>query len=272
MLYLVGFLAAWLYFSVGYQEILPRGALVVGVATGQANLPVKTGDLITRADGQPIADGIDLASFLSQCKADSIRIQFVRSGTTVNGELNRQVPEKNGNRKGFGILFESQTGIQSLSIKESLQKAPAYTAKAVTYSIAIITAAFNSSREEWPTLDFGAKTAFRLNQTHVWRLFILFCINLAILNLLPLPSLNGGQILLTMIHMVRGRPVSERAQNVFQAIFAITLLVMMLMVSFRNDRRRLANTPHGFGSVFSTRVSGSASYLRATERNPTWSF
>ena len=34
MLYLVGFLAAWLYFSVGYQEILPRGALVVGVPNG----------------------------------------------------------------------------------------------------------------------------------------------------------------------------------------------------------------------------------------------
>jgi regulator of sigma E protease len=69
-----------------------------------------------------------------------------------------------------------------------------------------------------------------------WRRVLWFSVilnvNLALLNMLPLPVLDGGHILLSLIEWVRRRPVSARILNFIQTVFAVLLIFFMLYIAF----------------------------------------
>ena len=67
-------------------------------------------------------------------------------------------------------------------------------------------------------------------------------ISLGVLNLLPVPVLDGGHLLYYLMELVRGgRPLSERAQLIGQQI-GIGLLLMLMTLAFYNDLTRLFGT------------------------------
>jgi regulator of sigma E protease len=66
---------------------------------------------------------------------------------------------------------------------------------------------------------------------------VLLNINLAILNLLPIPVLDGGHILLALIEKVRRRPISARVQEYATTGFAVLLISFMLYVTFFDIKR-----------------------------------
>lgn len=84
-----------------------------------------------------------------------------------------------------------------------------------------------------------------------WRLVLWFSVimnvNLALLNLLPLPVLDGGHITLALVEVIRRRPVSGKLLNYVQSSFAVLLIAFMVYIAFfdtgdwwrsaRNDRR-----------------------------------
>jgi len=69
-----------------------------------------------------------------------------------------------------------------------------------------------------------------------WRLVLWFSVvlnvNLAMLNMLPLPVLDGGHILLALIEAARRRPVSPRILNYIQSGFAVLLITFMVWIAF----------------------------------------
>lgn len=69
-------------------------------------------------------------------------------------------------------------------------------------------------------------------------LVALLSINLAVFNLLPLPILDGGQILVLLVEAVRGRPLSLRARENVARVGLALILLLFITVTF-NDIRRL---------------------------------
>ena len=69
-----------------------------------------------------------------------------------------------------------------------------------------------------------------------WRRVLWFSVilnvNLALLNLLPLPVLDGGHITLSLIEAVRRRPVSAKIVNGIQTVFAVLLIGFMIYIAF----------------------------------------
>jgi regulator of sigma E protease len=61
---------------------------------------------------------------------------------------------------------------------------------------------------------------------------VLLNVNLAMLNLLPLPVLDGGHITLSLIEVIRRRPVSPKLLNYIQSGFAVLLIGFMLFIAF----------------------------------------
>ncbi len=66
-------------------------------------------------------------------------------------------------------------------------------------------------------------------------------VSLGILNLLPVPILDGGHLLYNMIEWLQGKPLSEAAQQVGQQL-GIVLLLLLMSVAFYNDLSRLFGT------------------------------
>jgi regulator of sigma E protease len=66
----------------------------------------------------------------------------------------------------------------------------------------------------------------------------LISVNLGVINLLPLPVLDGGHLVYYIVELVRGKPVSERIQEVGFRVGSVLLLVVMGIAIF-NDVARL---------------------------------
>jgi len=89
-----------------------------------------------------------------------------------------------------------------------------------------------------------------------WRRVLWFSVvlnvNLALLNLLPLPVLDGGHITLAIIEVIRRRPVSAKFLQVVQTAFAAILIAFMLFIAFfdTGDWVRSARNNHDEPIVF----------------------
>jgi len=66
----------------------------------------------------------------------------------------------------------------------------------------------------------------------------LLSVNLGILNLLPVPILDGGHLAFFVIELVIGRPVSKRAREIAQQV-GLVLLISLMMLAFYNDIARM---------------------------------
>jgi regulator of sigma E protease len=102
-----------------------------------------------------------------------------------------------------------------------------------------------------------ARVYYNLFQSpDAWRQVLWFSVilnvNLALINMLPLPILDGGHILLSLIEVVRRRPVSARLLNSIQTGFATLLIGFMLYIAFfdTGDWVRSANADHEQTVVF----------------------
>ena len=89
-----------------------------------------------------------------------------------------------------------------------------------------------------------------------WRRVLWFSVilnvNLALLNLLPLPVLDGGHITLSLIEVIRRRPVSARLLNTIQSGFAMLLIGFMVYIAFfdAGDWVRSARADHDQPVIF----------------------
>jgi len=79
---------------------------------------------------------------------------------------------------------------------------------------------------------------------HGWRNVVFFAaaisINLAILNLLPIPVLDGGHLLFFGLEIVQGKPLSVRAREMAQRVGLLVLAALMLL-AISNDVRVFYN-------------------------------
>jgi regulator of sigma E protease len=81
---------------------------------------------------------------------------------------------------------------------------------------------------------------------------VLFNVNLAVLNMLPFPVLDGGHITLAILEKIAGRPVRARVLEVLQTACALMLISLMLYVTSKDIGDRFGRGSRGDGPpVFS---------------------
>jgi regulator of sigma E protease len=68
----------------------------------------------------------------------------------------------------------------------------------------------------------------------------LISISLGVLNLLPIPLLDGGHLMYYMVELIKGNPVSERALEIGQQV-GMALLFTLMVFALYNDITRLLN-------------------------------
>jgi regulator of sigma E protease len=80
--------------------------------------------------------------------------------------------------------------------------------------------------------DAGAKGATYF----VWAMAVT-SVNLGLINLLPIPVLDGGHLLLFLVEWIRRRPVSVRTRAL-SSLVGISVLALLMLVAFKNDVSR----------------------------------
>jgi len=159
------------------------------------------------------------------------------------GKERVEVDFDTGSRGYIGVAIEDQEESVEYSLAGSFGKA----GQDVWRDMGLIWRILSSlaTREVSPKLLAGPVGIFQMVQATFLAGFkdllsftALISINLAIINLFPLPVLDGGHIFFCVIESLRGRPLSRKYQEAMQQIGIVLLLMLMLYVTW-NDIKRL---------------------------------
>jgi regulator of sigma E protease len=76
--------------------------------------------------------------------------------------------------------------------------------------------------------------AAEMGMVYLLQLTALLSINLAIINILPLPALDGGRLLFLGIEKIKGTPVSQKIENAIHTIGFALLILLMLLITYKD--------------------------------------
>jgi regulator of sigma E protease len=214
-------------------------------AAGRAGL--EPGDRITRAGSRPVRHVIELSQELAG-KPASLPIGFERAGAARDAVL---VMEYSGGQSNLGLAFEGGAyRTPKLGLPAALGKAAERTWGTVTGTIRGIGLLFRGVDVRQAvagpvgiigiigsTAAVGFARGFGAGVVAIAELLALLSVALFLMNLLPLPALDGGQIVFCVAEMVRGRAVKPRLIWRMQVIGLSFLLVLFLLLTY-NDLLR----------------------------------
>jgi|HigsolmetaAR202D_1030399.scaffolds.fasta_scaffold00134_28 Predicted membrane-associated Zn-dependent proteases 1 len=203
-------------------------------------------DILLSLNGEAIAKDGDVSRIASSNKGVTIPAVVERNGVQ---ETLMVTPgpwtDKDGNtyESGLGIAYAPTIGYTPVNTFEAIGKGISYSLSALSKMIedisALIGGLFTGNKEVEgglagpigiarvtdEVIDRGGMPAF-------WRLAALLSINLFLINLLPIPALDGSHILFSLIEWVRGgKKVPPEKEALVHAIGFIALMTLMLVVS-----------------------------------------
>jgi regulator of sigma E protease len=232
------------------------GRVLIGLPAYSAGL--RDGDRVARVDGVAVTTWNELARALRAKPNALVTLDATRRGrnfsvelrTTPEGYIGISPPELLTYHQTFPPLRAVQLGVlqtlgtlgQIYSGLYSLVSNPGRIGDSVAGPIAISQVARQTAASGMHELiRFGAFISLALMA----------------MNLLPIPILDGGHILFSLIEGIRRRPLSERTQLAFQRV-GLFLLVSLVVFSFYNDLNRVNQRKRAEAEI-SKRLSGPAS-------------
>jgi regulator of sigma E protease len=218
-----------------------------------ARAGVRVGDEVVAIDGQPVKDWSEVARMIRQVTDRALELELMRGGRRVQVAVIPMVAEEQGRsfgRIGIGVrddpaAFEAMRTVVAYGPLESATRALRLTweTSALTLRMMgrLLTGELSWKNISGPVTiaDYAGQSA-RLGADHFLRFLALISISLGVLNLLPVPVLDGGHLLYYFAELVKGGPLSERAMEIGQQI-GLSLLFLLMAFALYNDINRLVS-------------------------------
>ncbi len=247
--------AVLLFFGIFALVGLPT--LVPGTTIGQvsAQSPAdaagfKAGDTILAIDGQPTGRWEDVSDIVANCKGRELAITVHRNGQTLvlKGRPTPQ-PTRNvfgevvGERYLLGISRLDDFTYEKVGIGKALIAGLVQTWSFIYLTLMGIVKIIESvvpASELGGPIRIAQLAGERLHDgwLHWFHFMGVLSINLGILNLLPVPILDGGHLAFFSIEAIRRKPLSLSTQDILQRVGMLLLGTLMIFV-FYNDIARL---------------------------------
>lgn len=212
------------------------GKVNSGSVAAQAGL--KAGDQITRVNSTQVKNWTDLSANLSDKPGQRVRVTYVRNNHQKTVTLVPKTVKQGKQKVGqIGIIEQERTGF-----KDRLLFGWQQFVQAGTLIFAVLghmfTHGFSLNDLGGPVAIYaGTSQATALGFNGVLNFLALLSINLGIVNLLPIPALDGGKLLLNIIEAVIRRPIPEKAEGIVTMIGFMILLILMILVTWNDIQR-----------------------------------
>lgn len=238
-----------LFDGLGFEVWQPPaeiGELSAGGAAESAGLIV--GDRIYAIDGERTKTFRDLVAAVSPRANQRVSLEYVRDGRTSSIDVTLGEQDVNGEKRGLlGIslpqassdYYYRRTFTPLQSLNEAAIKTWASTLFTVRMLGRMVTGDVSIKNISGP-INIGqiAGESAQRGVKYFLGFLAVVSISLGVLNLLPIPVLDGGQIVYQLIEMAKGSPMTDRAQMLGQQVGIFALLLLMSF-AFYNDLARI---------------------------------
>ncbi|WP_199085611.1 RIP metalloprotease RseP [Bosea sp. ASV33] len=234
-------------FFFGKQVLIPRvDAVVAGSAAEKAGL--KAGDIVIAIDGQKIASFSDMQRIVSTRPDERLEVSIERDGGTVTVPVTPSLTEMKtqlGTQR-IGVIGVKASPrpedwkTQRFGLVESAQAGFVETWFVVTrtydYIAKLLTGRESTDQLSGPIriAQVSGIVASNGGLLGLINLAAILSVSIGLMNLLPVPMLDGGHLLFYFYEALRGRPLSPRAQEIGFRLGLALVLMLMLFVTW-ND-------------------------------------
>ena len=220
----------------------------VSASTPADRAGLRSGDLVVTIDGKPIDTWETLSKTVRGSGGKMLHLVVEREGSKVDLDVTPEehdltTPDGSKAERAFLIGVEPSRDWEDVGPLKGLLLAAEQTggtALAVLQGLGHMFTGHVSVKELGGPIAI-AQAAGRQARNGVWNylmMLALLSINLGVLNLMPVPALDGGHLALLSIEGVLGRPLKPRALELAQQV-GVLLLVSLMVFVFYNDIHRL---------------------------------
>lgn len=235
---------------VGFSgEVIPTiKSLTEGYPAIEAGL--QEGDIITRMDGERIylQGEVTFASALSG--GEPIEIEYKRGGEKYTTRVTPKFSEQD-NRYYIGFTIGETIECKGLDLIKYSAYEVRYWLKTTIKSLLMLVQGKLSANDLSGPVGIAATIDETIEVTKPYGLptvvltminfAVLLSVNLGVMNLLPLPALDGGRLLFMFIEVVRGKPVSPDKEGLVHFIGFVALMILMVFVLYNDIVRIFAH-------------------------------
>jgi len=233
------------------DDILPQGARVrdekVQVVNVVSNSPAesagfKVGDTITHLDGTPVSSVKEFQNYTAAHKGEEIEIDYVRDGVIDSRTLQPQILPDEPARAIIGVAL-IKTGTVSYPWYRAIPQGVIATGEMAVNLVKgfgrIIGQLLSTGRSD---NAIAGPVGIAVLTGQVVKLGFLYLIqftatlslNLAILNYLPIPALDGGRVLFVLVEKIRGKAVDRKLEALVHTIGFALLLALIAFVTYKD--------------------------------------
>ena len=218
-----------------------------------ARAGVLAGDKVVAIDDRPVANWHDVATAIRAAGTRELLLEVERGTEILQIPVMPELVDEGGKpvaRIGIAVRDDPDwrrdiMTTVSYGPGESLQKALAQTWDTSILSLRMIgrmiVGELSVKNISGPVTiaDYAGQSA-RMGGDHYLRFLALISISLGVLNLLPIPVLDGGHLMYHLAELIKGGPLSERAMEIGQQS-GLTLLALLMGLALYNDILRLVS-------------------------------
>lgn len=201
---------------------------------------MKAGDLVTSINGEAIDEWKDLSSTVQKSPGKELSIVVERNGEEKNLKMTPDVEEKNGMKYGqIGVMYQSPVEKNPFkAVVFGVQQTSDYTLLIIDALGKLITGQYSIEALSGPVGIY--QVTGEVAQTGFFSLMYwaaALSINLGIMNLLPLPALDGGRLLFFGIEALRGKPVDRQKEGIVHFVGIVLLMILMVVVTWNDIQK-----------------------------------
>ena len=226
------------YGPVGKAGITPRydpviGRVIPGSAAAKAG--IRTGDRITSVNGKPIHDMYEVDEVIAKAPNAPLNLVFARGAAQYTVHFPAWKFDPRNPYRGF----LPPTAVRKLSLGAALQDSVEQNWKMLRYAFAAIRRIFRaegSVKELSGPISIARISGDMLRRgwIEVVALMAMISLQLGVMNLLPIPVLDGGHIAILLVEGAARRDLSLRAKERIQQLGFAVLAALMIVVLY-ND-------------------------------------
>ena len=232
------------------QELAPViGKVESGGAAARAGL--RPGDRLTSADGQPVGNWQTWVEYVRSHGGRDIVLELEREGATVTLEVRPdlvQGAQGPVGRVGAAVQVDEDAEAGDYATERygplaALGRAAGRTWEVSTLTLRMIgkmlTLQVSVDNLSGPiSIAQYAGHSARGGLSRFLEFLGVVSVSLAVLNLLPIPLLDGGHLMYYLVELIKGRPVSEEVQMIGQRV-GLAMLIGLMGLAFMNDLARV---------------------------------
>ncbi|WP_246939840.1 RIP metalloprotease RseP [Bacillus pinisoli] len=235
-------LALVIFLLLGFLQGSPvnearLGEIVEKSPADQAGL--QQGDIIQTIDGVDVSTWEDVVNIIREHPEEELSFTIDRAGTPIDLLITPGKATSGDETYGvIGVYSPVEKGVIS-SVKYGFTQTYYWTKEILVGLSKLITGQFSIDMLSGPVGIYSATD--EVAQTGIYNLMrwgAILSINLGIINLLPLPALDGGRLMFFLVEAVRGKPIDRQKEGLVHFVGFAFLMLLMLVVTW-NDIQRI---------------------------------